>query len=140
MFSAIIRVPHHPQPLTRCREQRAAGYAPADLAQLCRQGTAAAAKAQRVQQAAEETCLALHLRALTKRDPWLTAVGYVVDVAPGALIVTVPAYGVTAEVAYTDRFAPVRGICKVHLRGRKYKYGVFGSQCRRFSQKLCEHF
>eukprot|EP00667_Euglena_gracilis_P000145 EG_transcript_145 len=84
-------------------EQRAAGYAPADLAQLCRQGTAAAAKAQRVQQAAEETCLALHLRALTKRDPWLTAVGYVVDVAPGALIVTVPAYGVTAEVAYTDR-------------------------------------
>ena len=86
-------------------DNRSAGYSVEDLQRLCKSATKAATQATQAQRMAGEVCLALYLQALAekKREPYITAVAYVVDLTPDTLALGIPAYGISAEVSFTSR-------------------------------------
>jgi len=83
--------------------EKAGGYSVDQLKTLCTNFTEAISKQSKVQQTSLKACLSLYLRSLQKRDPYLSAVAYVVHLSPDAITVTIPAYGISEDVKVMDR-------------------------------------
>jgi len=101
-------------------DNRAAGYSVEDLQRLCESATKTAVQTTQAQRVAGEVCLALYLQALAekKREPYITAVAYVVDLTPNTITLGIPAYGISAEVPFTSRhqhWAEVRYRKETHM-------------------------
>ena len=86
-----------------CSCEKAGGYSVDQLKTLCTNFTEAISKQSKVQQTSLKACLSLYLRSLQKRDPYLSAVAYVVHLSPDAITVTIPAYGISEDVKVMDR-------------------------------------